>query len=195
MGPKPSISRCHSMADETDPRILNAMKFQRRVSETNSVNRANAQEWRRFRYGEQWPAEIQNARTLERRPCLTIKKVDPYCQQVENQQRQQRPRIKVDPTNGEATKKVADVIKGMIRHIESARGGADMAYDNGFSCAITEGEGYWRVMSDYVRDDSFEQELYLMPVEDQLSVYYDDNCVMPDGSDANEVLIVTDIPK
>ena len=111
-----------SPSDGIDPRITAAIKFMRRVSENDSVNRVNAEQWRKFRYGEQWPAEIQNSRTLEQRPCLTINKVDPYCQQVENQQRQQRPRIKVDPTSGEATKKVADVIKGMVRHIESAKG-------------------------------------------------------------------------
>lgn len=180
---------------DKDPRIDAAIKFMRRVSENDSVNRVNAQFWRKFRYGEQWPPEIQNSRTLEQRPCLTINKVDAYCKQVENQQRQQRPRIKVDPTGGRATKKTADVIKGMIRHIESSRGGADMAYDGGFSGAITEGAGYWRVMADYVRQDSFEQELYLSPVDDPNSVYYDDHSVMPDGSDAEEVLIVTDMAK
>lgn len=180
---------------ETDPRITRAIKFMRRVSENDSVNRVNAQYWRKFRYGEQWPAEIQNSRTLEQRPCITVNKTDTFCKQVENQQRQQRPRIKVDPTNGRATKKNADIIKGMIRHIESAKGGADISYDGGFSSALTEGRGYWRVMSDYVKDDSFEQELYLMPIADPLSVYFDDHSVMPDGSDNEETLIIEDIGK
>ena len=181
--------------DAKDPRIDAAIKFMRRVSENDSVNRAQAEYWRKFRYGEQWPAEIQNSRQLEQRPCLTINKVDPYCQQVENQQRQQRPRIKVDPTGGGATKKNADIIKGMIRHIEAAKGGADMGYDTGFSCAITEGLGYWRVMSDYCRDDSFEQELFISPIDDPGSVYFDDHSIMPDGSDNEETLIVTDMAK
>lgn len=180
---------------ERDPRITRAIKFMQRVAEADTVNRVNAQMWRKFRYGEQWPPEIQNSRTLEQRPCLTINKVDPYCKQVENQQRQQRPRIKVDPTNTTATKKNAEIIKGMIRHIESARGGADMAYDGGFSSAVTEGVGYWRVMSDYVRDNSFEKELFLAPIDDPNSVYYDDHSIMPDGSDAEEVLIVTDMAR
>jgi hypothetical protein len=50
-------------------------------------------------------------------------------------------------------------------------------------------------MSDYVRDDSFEQELFLMEIDDPSSVYYDDNSILPDGSDAEEVLIVTDMAK
>lgn len=183
------------VGSERDPRITRAIKFMRRVSENDSVNRVNAQFWRKFRYGEQWPAEIQNSRQLEQRPCIVVNKTDTFCKQVENQQRQQRPRIKVDPTNGAATKKNADVIKGMIRHIESAKGGADMAYDTGFSHAITEGTGYWRIMSDYVKQDSFEQELYLASIRDSLSVYYDDHALMPDGSDAEECLIVEDMGK
>lgn len=178
-----------------DPRIEACVKFVRRVSENDSVNRENARTWRKFRDGDQWPAEIQNSRTLERRPCITVNKTDAYCLHVENQQRQQRPRIRVDPTNGEASKKVADVIKGMIRHIESTRGGADMAYDTGFSGATTEGVGYWRVLSAYTSEKSFEQELFLEPIEDPLTVYFDDNSVMPDGSDAMEVAIVTDMAK
>lgn len=180
---------------EIDPRITRAVKFMRRVSENDSVNRERAQYWRKFKYGEQWDPQIQNSRTLEMRPCITVNKTDAFCKQVENQQRQQRPRIKVDPTNGVATKKVADVIKGMVRHIESTKGGADISYDGGFAYAVGEGAGYWRVLADYVRPDAFEQELFLMPVEDPLSVYFDDNSVMPDGSDAEECLIAEDMAK
>lgn len=178
-----------------DARITRAIRFMRRVADVDSENRVNAKEWRKFRDGDQWPADIQNSRQLEQRPCITINKVDAYCQKVENQQRQQRPRIKVDPTGGRASKKDADVIKGMIRHVEATDGGADMAYDTGFSYAATEGRGYWRIMSRFVKDDGFEQELYLMQVDDPLSVYYDDNAIMPDGSDAQEVLIVADMAK
>lgn len=178
-----------------DPRITAAIKFMRRVAEGDSVNRANFEYWVKFRHGEQWPAEIQNSRTLEQRPCITVNKTDPYCQHVENQQRQQRPRIKVEPTNGRATKKNAEIIQGMLRHIENNDGGGALTYDHGFSGAVTGGVGYGRMMSKYTRDDSFEQELYLSPVMDPLSVYFDDNSVMPDGSDAEEVLIVTDMGK
>lgn len=182
-------------SSDIDPRITAAIKFMRRVSEVDNVNRENAKLWRKFCYGEQWPVDLMNSRQLEQRPCLTINKVEPFCQQVENQQRQQRPRIKVEPTDGQATVKVAKVIKGLIRHIETNRNGGDLAYDTGFSHAVREGVGYWRVLSDYVRDDAFEQELYLSAIEDPLTVYYDDNSVLPDGSDAEEVLIVADMGK
>ena len=169
--------------------IDKAIAFLKLCEEVDSDNRSEALEDIRFRDGQQWPAEIQNSRQLEQRPCLTINKVDAYVTQVENQQRQQRPRIKVDPVGSEATKKVSEVIQGLIRHIENNRGGGDLAYDNGFSGAATAGVGYWRILADYCRDDSFEQDLYLAPVENQFSVYLDPNSVWPDGSDNEETLI------
>lgn len=169
--------------------IREAMEFMRLAEDAESTNRAHYQEATRFRHGEQWPPEIQQARQLSERPCLTINKTDAFCQQVVNQQRMQRPRIKVDPTGGRATKKIADVIKGMIRHIEQTNGGADLAYDTAFECEITGGWGYWRIMSEYVREDKFEQQLYLAPIDNPLSCYDDPNSIMPDGSDKQGFLI------
>lgn len=178
----------------TDQDIIDkAMKFLDICEERESENRREALEDLRFRDGQQWPAEIQNSRQLEQRPCLTINKVDAYCTQVENQQRQQRPRIKVDPTGSESTKKKAEVIQGLIRHIENNKGGADLAYDTGFSTAATFGFGYWRILSEFARDDAFEQELYLAPIENPFSVYTDDTSM--DGSAMEECLITEMMPK
>lgn len=172
--------------------IQEAIDFLRRADEAESENRSDALAAYKFRSGEQWPPEIMNSRALENRPCLVINKVDAYCLQVGNQQRQQRPRIKVEPTSGGATKKVADIIKGMIRHIETNRGGGDLAYDTAFNCAITGGVGYWRGMADYVSESSFDQELYLTPVDNPFSVYRDPDSTMPDGSD-QEQCVITDV--
>lgn len=172
--------------------IQEAIDFLRRADDAESENRAEALEAYKFRSGQQWPPEIQNSRTLESRPCLVINKVDAYCLQVSNQQRQQRPRIKVEPTSGGATKKVADIIKGMIRHIETNRGGGDLAYDTAFNSAITGGVGYWRGMADYVSESSFDQELYLAPIDNPFSVYRDPSSTMPDGSD-QEQCVITDV--
>jgi hypothetical protein len=169
--------------------IDRAVQFLRLCEEASSDNRREALEDIRFRNGQQWPAEVQNSRKLEQRPCLTINKTDAYITSVENEQRQQRPRIKVDPVGAGTTKKVADVIQGLIRHIENNRGGGDLAYDTAFGLAATCGEGYIRVLADYCRDDSFEQDLYLCPIENPFSVYLDPNSQWPDGSDAEECLI------
>jgi len=179
---------------EDDPRIDAAMKFLRLASDADSNNRMEALEDLKFAAGDQWPVEIQNSRNLEARPCLTINKIDSYVRQVTNQQRQQRPRIKVHPVNNEADLKIAKVLEGITRHIE-VNSNADTAYDNAFDYAVRMGWGYWRVETDYVREDSFDQEIYIRPIHNPFTVYFDPNSVEPDGSDAEQCLVTEVIPK
>lgn len=171
--------------------IQEAQDFLRLSTEAESNNRAEALEDLKFVSGEQWPADLQNSRMLEARPCLTINKLDSFCRQVSNQQRQQRPRMKVHPTNGIATKKIADVITGLLRHIE-VRSNADTAYDTAFDLAVKMGWGYWRVMVDWTREDSNDQEILIGQIDNPFTVYFDPNSVQPDGSDAEQCL-VTDV--
>ena len=179
---------------EDDPRIDAAMKFLRLASDADSNNRMEALEDLKFAAGDQWPVEIQNSRNLEARPCLTINKIDSYVRQVTNQQRQQRPRIKVHPVNNEADLKIAKTLEGITRHIE-VNSNADTAYDNAFDYAVRMGWGYWRVETDYVREDSFDQEIYIRPIHNPFTVYFDPNSVEPDGSDAEQCLVTEVIPK
>lgn len=177
-----------------DDRIQAAIKFWRFVNDSDGMNRAEALSDLKFAAGDQWPVEIQNSRNLEARPCLTINKIDAYCRQVENQQRQQRPRIKVQPVNNEADYKIAQVIQGIIRHIE-VNSNADTAYDTAFSNAVRMGWGYWRINTNYVREDSFDQEIFIEPIDSPFSVYFDPNSVLPDGSDAEHCLVTTFVDK
>jgi hypothetical protein len=178
----------------SDPRIQDAIKFLKLVGEADSNNRQEGLQDLKFAAGDQWPVEIQNSRNIESRPCLTINKLDPYIRQVTNQQRQQRPRIKVHPVNNEADVKIAQVIEGITRHIE-IQSNADTAYDTAFDYAVRMGWGYWRVVTDYVREDSFEQEIFIEPIDNPFSVYFDPNSVAPDGADAEKVLVTTVVSK
>ena len=177
-----------------DPRIEEAKQFLRFCGEADSNNRAEALDDVRFCAGDQWPVETQNSRLLESRPCLTINKVDAYVRQICNQQRQQRPRIKVHGMNSESDAKVAEILTGICRHIE-VQSNADHAYDTAFEYAVKMGWGYFRITTDYVRDDSFEQEIYIKPIENPFTVYFDPNSQAPDGRDAEKALITTVMTK
>jgi hypothetical protein len=180
--------------DDYDPIIQEAVDFLKFSNDADTMNRQEALEDLKFVNGDQWPVELQNSRNLESRPVLTINKLDTFCRQVTNQQRQQRPRIKVHATNTEADAKVAQVISGVVRHIE-VNSNADHAYDNAFDYAVRMGWGYWRVTTKYVREDSFDQEIYIEPVDNPFTVYFDPNSIAPDGSDAEKCLITTMMPK
>jgi hypothetical protein len=184
-----------SVADsQSDGRIEEAKQFLRLCNDSDSNNRAEALDDVRFAAGDQWPVDVQNSRVLEARPCLTINKVDAYIRQICNQQRQQRPRIKVHGMNNESDAKVAEIITGITRHIEN-QSDADQAYDHAFEYCVKMGWGYWRVTTDYVRDDSFDQEIYIKRIENPFSVYFDPNSVEPDGSDAEKCLVTTVVSK
>jgi hypothetical protein len=92
--------------------------------------------------------------------------------------------------NSEANAKVADIITGIFKHIE-VNSDADTAYDTAGEYAVRIGWGYWRVITDYVREDSFDQEIFIRPIDNPFSVYFDPNSIQPDGSDAEKVLITT----
>ena len=178
----------------TDDRINEAIHFWRLVNESDSTNRSEALNDIRFAAGDQWPVEIQNSRNLEARPCLTINKIDAYVRQVTNQQRMNRPRIKVHPVNNEADYKIAQILEGICRHIE-VNSNADTAYDTAFDYAVRMGWGYWRVNTRYMREDSFDQEIYIDTIDNPFTVYFDPNSVLPDGSDAERCLLTTVVDK
>jgi len=178
------------MADDYDKRIQDAIEFLKFANDADTMNRQEALEDLKFGAGDQWPVTLQNSRNLESRPCITVNKVDNYCRQVSNQQRQQRPRIKVHATNTHEDMVDAQTISGIIRHIE-VNSNADHAYDNAFEYAVRMGWGYVRVRTDYISEDSFDQEIYIDPVDNPFTVYFDPNSVAPDGSDADRCLITT----
>ena len=182
------------MADDYNPLIQEAQDFLKLANEADTMNRQEALEDLKFGGGDQWPVELQNSRNLESRPVITVNKVDNYCRQVANQQRQQRPRIKVHATNTHEDMIDAQVIQGIIRHIE-VNSNADHAYDNAFEYAVRMGWGYVRVRTDYVSEDSFDQEIFIDAIDNPFTVYYDPNSIAPDGSDADRCLVTTMMPK
>ena len=98
----------------------------------------------------QWPADVLQTRgavqgqTINARPCLTINKLPQHVHQVTNEQRMNRPGIKVIPADDKADVDVADVFNGVIRHIEYISD-ADVAYDTACDNQVTFGEGYFRI--------------------------------------------------
>lgn len=177
-----------------DQRVEDAINFLKLANEADTENRQQGLDDLKFSAGNQWPIEVQNSRHLEARPCLTINKIDAYVRQITNQMRQSRPRMRAHSMNSEANAKVADIITGIFKHIE-VNSDADTAYDTAGEYAVRVGWGYWRVITDYVREDSFDQEIFIKPIDNPFSVYFDPNSLEPDGSDAEKALITQFMPK
>ena len=57
------------------------------------------------------------------------------------------------------------------------------------------GVGYWRVITKVENEETNEQDIYLKPISNIFSVYFDPNAECPVGSDAERVLITSEMSK
>lgn len=144
--------------------------------------------------GWQWDDMMRKARELDKRPCLTINKTKQHNRQITNDARQNKPSIRVYPVDNGADKKTAEILNGVIRHIEQ-NSNAEVAYDTAAEHAVDAGLGYWRVVTDYASDDSFDQEIFIRRVKNPLNVYLDPDIQEADGSDARFGFVFEDLPR
>ena len=148
----------------------------------------------------QWPTEVQVTRAgqtgtgVDARPMLTINKLPQHIRQVTNDQRQNRPSGNVIPVDSGADVEVAEIFNGMVRHIEY-ESDADVAYDTACENQVTHGEGFIRIITQYVSEDSFEQEIRIKRIRNPFSVYMDPMIQDPCGADAKWALVTEDLTK
>lgn len=144
--------------------------------------------------GYQWPNEIRRNRDIDERPVLTVNKTHQHCLQIINEARQNPAGIKIRATGNGATHESAEILEGVCRRIEYISN-AQAAYDKAIEYQVYGGIGYWRVITDYAGDDSFDQEIYIRRIKDPLNVYLDPDINEVDGSDARYGFIFEDMPK
>lgn len=159
-----------------------------RVAENDNFNDARGD--LKFLKGDHWPEDSKRQRTIEKRPCLTINKHPAFLRQITNDQRQNRPSIHVHPVDDAADPKLAEVLEGMIRHIEYASN-ADICYDTAVNSAAAVGFGYFRLVTDYESHDSFDQVIKFDRIRNVFSVHIDPSAKNPDGSDMQYCFVET----
>src|SRR6185312_6608352 len=72
---------------------------------------------------------------------------------------------------------------------------AQTAYDIAAGFQVGGGIGYWRLVTDYRDEDSFDQEIFIRQIADPLSVYMDPEIENQDGSDARFAFVFSDMPR
>lgn len=145
----------------------------------------------------QWKQGVRTARgygTIDERPCLTINKVRQHCLQIINDAKQNKPSVKIKATGNGATYESAQIYEGVVRHIEYISN-AQSAYDWATTTQVQGGIGYWRVVTDYVDDGSFDQEIFIRRIKDPMCVYLDPDIREVDGSDARFAFIFDDLSR
>ena len=123
---------------------------------------------------------------------LTVNLLGPFLRQITAEARNANPSIKVVPVSSDEDVDKAEVIGGLIRHIEQ-KSNSEHVYQNALWYAAAAGEGYFMLDSDYVDSDSFDQELLIKAIDNPAKVFLDPNHNELDGSDSEWGFIIEDI--
>lgn len=179
---------------QDDQEIIDDAKAFLEFCNTSDTSRAEQMDDLAFLAGDQWDEKAKRAREMDGRPCLTINKLPTFIHQVTNDQRQNVCSIKVSPVDSGADPETAEVIQGLIRHIEYSSN-ADIAYDTAVNSAAQIGTGYFRLVTEYCRPDSFDQDIKFKRIRNAFTVYPDPASEEPDGSDMQKCMISSKMPK
>ena len=143
--------------------------------------------------GYQWPNDVRTNRNVDERPCLTINKTRQHCLHIINDAKKNKPSVKIKPTGNGSTYEASQIFEGIVRHIEYISN-AQTAYDTATGFQVKGGIGYWRLVTDYVDDDTFDQEVFIRRVVDPLTVYMDPEAQEADKSDSRYAFVFDDMP-
>jgi hypothetical protein len=161
------------------PRFLEDLKF----AEADAFN------------GYQWPDSVRRTRDLSDKPCLTLNVVRQHNLKIINDMRKAKESCKILGMGNGATQESAEVVKQLIRHIEYNSKAQRNAYTPARGFQVKGGIGWWRIVTDYESNDSFDQEIFIKGVPDPLSVYMDPDCQEADCSDARYAFIFSFMPR
>jgi len=156
--------------------------------EADRKNRDHAIEDLEFFDGKQWPDTLKAVRENDGRPCLVINKLQEKVDQVVGDMLQNRPGMQVVGVDDVADPKIAETYEGIVRHIES-NSDAEEVYSHAFEHATICGMANYRVLTQYVDDDIFEQEIVIGSIDNPLSVYWDPAAKKKSRRDAKHAFV------
>ena len=141
----------------------------------------------------QWePSIIQR---MNGRPRYTDDRCNPIVDSIAGEMEQNEFAIKIKSTGSNGSEETAETIEGLIRNIQNISG-ASLVYSAVCRALIGSGLGGFEIVQDYIDADTFDQDLFIRPLDDfQNRVWYDDNSKMPDRSDAKWCIVIDEITK
>lgn len=155
----------------------------------------------RFSLGlDHWKDEAYNARSIDKRPTLVIPRMDEFLNKVKNEQRQNKPSIKVSARGAKSEDiqkkrvKAAKNRQGLIRFIQYDTDATE-AYQIAFDSAVDIGRGWFRINTDYVGSDSFDQKIVIESIPNSFSVVPDKNRQKKDYSDMKRCFVTSKIAR
>ena len=171
--------------DITD--VLNRLSS---AQEADKDMRELAREDEHFYYkeGGQWESDV--FQKMDGHPRYTFDKTTPIVDAIRGEILQSDFSIKVVPGVGEASEDNADVLMGLIRNIQNISGFKDITHASATGGLVT-GQDGWRIVTQYVDEDSFDQDLMLEKVANfNDRVWFDPASEKQDRSDAEYCFVL-----
>jgi len=132
----------------------------------------------------QW-ADLVNGETEDSRARFTVNKIAASLAVVYGNYVHIRPQSKLVAAGLGADKESAEVRTGLVRSIEQQNQAADI-YDTAFKNIIQCGFGAWKIKLDYSDDDSFDQDIIMIPIPDAANtVWFDPTAKRYDRRDGD----------
>jgi len=170
--------------------LRDALKRYQQGIDSDRDNRDRDLDDRVFYRGLQWDEADRERR--KNRPTLTINRLPQFVKQVTGEMRQNKPAIRVLPVDDQTDPDLAEVYTAIIRHIES-RSDAHRVYSKSGEQATIGGIGWFRILTDYADDKSFDQEIFIRHIRDPLSVVMDPDAQDLTCEDANWAFVIEDM--
>lgn len=161
------------------------------AEEAENEERASHLDALKFRSGDHWPAVLQQGQEDGQPAPLTmvIDRLNPMIQQTINAYRKSPLAMRVRPKGGGASKQVADLLEGALRDIEQ-QSEADISYCVALDQAVGQGLGYFRLVTEYEDERSFQQVLRIKSLYNRFAVYVDPASTHPAGLDMEWAFII-----
>lgn len=160
------------------------------AADADRFNREEALDDMRNIVGIQWPDDVRASREEDNRPCLTINRLPQFLRQVTGDLRNMNPAIKVIPADTKNSDEDAELVEGVIRQIQY-ESDATSIYERSAESAAACGMGYFRVLTDYVDNSSFDQKIIIQSIDNPFSVYFDPEARKSTREDARWCLITS----
>ena len=167
--------------DSTNDSFFRLMRQRFQEAEAaEAENRAAALDDLKFIHNyedSQWSAADRMERNIDRRPMLTNNLLRKFLRSLMGAMKQSRPGIKVSPVDSVGDVNVAEIMTDMIRQIENDNESpAHQAYDKAYEGALSNSFGYMRIVTNFEKEESFNQKLQIKRVENPFTVYFDPLC-------------------
>jgi hypothetical protein len=181
-----------------DPVVDEASRRFERCTEWDAAWRERFVEDLKFRHGDsdngyQWPNAVRRSRDVDAKPCLTINVIRQHNLMITNEMRRNKSEVRFVGAGNGATAESAEMFDMLAKQIQWSSQ-AQNAYTTARAFQVDGGVGYWRLTTDYVENE-FYQEIGIQEIPDPLSVYLDPDTKKCDASDARFGFVFDLVPK